>query len=237
MRGRADRSTSRTSSGRASRSSGSCAQVGGAELEDRDAQPVRPRLRQVDDEALALQHGEQVVGGGPRQAELAGERGGRHRGRPGRQQPQHRRATGPAARTSGSRRMCLGIPDRIRPPVPADAATRRPMSMGAMTVETVPTVAVSGARRSTRPTSSPSRGTARAVELAARRWPRWPARRAVVDALAGDGEPLYGVSTGFGALATRYIDPPSCARSCSARWSARTRPGRAPRSSARWSGR
>ncbi len=31
--------------------------------------------------------------------------------------------------------------------------------------------------------------------------------RASIDALAASGEPVYGVSTGFGALATRYIDP------------------------------
>ena len=31
--------------------------------------------------------------------------------------------------------------------------------------------------------------------------------RISIDALAASGEPVYGVSTGFGALATRYIDP------------------------------
>jgi len=31
--------------------------------------------------------------------------------------------------------------------------------------------------------------------------------RTVIDDLAASGEPVYGVSTGFGALATRYIDP------------------------------
>ncbi len=31
--------------------------------------------------------------------------------------------------------------------------------------------------------------------------------RAYVDALAASGEPVYGVSTGFGALATKYIEP------------------------------
>src|SRR4051812_45355947 len=31
--------------------------------------------------------------------------------------------------------------------------------------------------------------------------------RAVVDALAGDDQPHYGISTGFGALATRHIPP------------------------------
>jgi histidine ammonia-lyase len=33
------------------------------------------------------------------------------------------------------------------------------------------------------------------------------AARSAIDALAASGEPVYGVSTGFGALATRYIDP------------------------------
>ncbi len=33
------------------------------------------------------------------------------------------------------------------------------------------------------------------------------AARAHVDALAASGEPIYGVSTGFGALAVRYIEP------------------------------
>lgn len=33
------------------------------------------------------------------------------------------------------------------------------------------------------------------------------ASRAHVERLAGSGEPVYGVSTGFGALATRYIEP------------------------------
>jgi histidine ammonia-lyase len=33
------------------------------------------------------------------------------------------------------------------------------------------------------------------------------ASRARIDALAGSGEPVYGVSTGFGALATRHIPP------------------------------
>ena len=62
------------------------------------------------------------------------------------------------------------------------------------------------------------------------------ASRAVVEALADDAEPHYGISTGFGALATRHI-PASAGCSCSAAWSARTRPAPGPRSSARWSGR
>ena len=42
------------------------------------------------------------------------------------------------------------------------------------------------------------------------------AARKVVDALADDVEPHYGISTGFGALATKHI-PASSARCCSAR--------------------
>ena len=41
------------------------------------------------------------------------------------------------------------------------------------------------------------------------------ASRARIEALAARSAPVYGVSTGFGALATRHI-PPSSARSCSA---------------------
>ena len=72
---------------------------------------------------------------------------------------------------------------------------------------------------------APVRLTPEAVEAIER-------SRAVVDALAAGPVPTYGVSTGFGALATRHI-PPSSARSCSARWSARTPPAPGQRSSAR----
>ena len=40
--------------------------------------------------------------------------------------------------------------------------------------------------------------------------------RAVIDALAADVAPHYGVSTGFGALATLHIPVEKRARSCSA---------------------
>lgn len=43
------------------------------------------------------------------------------------------------------------------------------------------------------------------VELADKARDRMAATRAVIDALADDTEPHYGVSTGFGALATRHI--------------------------------
>ncbi|WP_030760055.1 histidine ammonia-lyase [Streptomyces griseus] len=44
------------------------------------------------------------------------------------------------------------------------------------------------------------------VELSAEALEALAAARAVVDALAAKPEPVYGVSTGFGALATRHID-------------------------------
>jgi len=43
------------------------------------------------------------------------------------------------------------------------------------------------------------------VQLAAEALDRIRRGRAVIDALAGDSEPRYGVSTGFGALATKFI--------------------------------
>jgi histidine ammonia-lyase len=45
------------------------------------------------------------------------------------------------------------------------------------------------------------------VRLAAGALERIRRGRAVVESLAGDAEPHYGVSTGFGALATRFIPP------------------------------
>ena len=50
-------------------------------------------------------------------------------------------------------------------------------------------------------------GTAGRWTSAPMRWPRWPQSRAIVDALADDVPPHYGISTGFGALATTSIPP------------------------------
>ena len=45
------------------------------------------------------------------------------------------------------------------------------------------------------------------VEISADAFSAMEASRAHIDRLAQSGEPVYGVSTGFGALATKYIDP------------------------------
>jgi histidine ammonia-lyase len=45
------------------------------------------------------------------------------------------------------------------------------------------------------------------VELSAESVAAIEASRAIVEDLASSGRPVYGVSTGFGALATRYIEP------------------------------
>ncbi|MFF9215826.1 histidine ammonia-lyase [Streptomyces viridosporus] len=51
-----------------------------------------------------------------------------------------------------------------------------------------------------------ARGGAR-VELSAQAMAALAASRGIVDALAAKPDPVYGVSTGFGALATRHISP------------------------------
>ncbi|NUS54798.1 MAG: aromatic amino acid lyase, partial [Streptomycetaceae bacterium] len=56
-----------------------------------------------------------------------------------------------------------------------------------------------------------ARGGAR-VELAPRALDAMATSRAVVDDLAASPRPVYGVSTGFGALATRHIGPELRAR-------------------------
>ena len=65
----------------------------------------------------------------------------------------------------------------------------------------------SGSGRCRGPPSSRSPGTGRRVELAPDAEAAIAASRAVVEALADDPVPHYGVSTGFGALANRHIPP------------------------------
>ncbi|MHB9004051.1 MAG: histidine ammonia-lyase [Coriobacteriia bacterium] len=62
---------------------------------------------------------------------------------------------------------------------------------GALRIDDVVAVAREGAR----------------VEIAPRAVEAMAASRAIIDRMAHSGEPVYGVSTGFGALATHYIDP------------------------------
>ena len=46
-----------------------------------------------------------------------------------------------------------------------------------------------------------------AVEIAAETLAMLAAKRAAIDALVASGTPVYGVSTGFGSLATTFISP------------------------------
>jgi len=97
-----------------------------------------------------------------------------------------------------------GIPDTSCLPQ-ADARTGDRFD-GRMTVDTVRTVALSGAPLDPADVVAVARDDAR-VELTEEAVQALARARSVVDELAGSGEPVYGVSTGFGALATRYIDP------------------------------
>ena len=63
------------------------------------------------------------------------------------------------------------------------------------------------------------------------------ASRAIIEALADDPEPHYGISTGFGALATRHIPAERRAAAAAQPDPLARRRRRAPRSSARSSGR
>ncbi len=59
--------------------------------------------------------------------------------------------------------------------------------------------------------------------------------RIATELIAGD-RAVYGLSTGFGALADRYIEPESPGRPAGRAWSGRTPPPWAPRSNRRWCG-
>jgi histidine ammonia-lyase len=75
-----------------------------------------------------------------------------------------------------------------------------------MTASAPSTVSVSPAPLDPREVVAVARHGAR-VELSAEALAALKRAREIVDVLAASGEPVYGVSTGFGALASRYIDP------------------------------
>ena len=202
------------------------AQVGAAELVRADPEPVAALLGQVDDEALVDEHAQQVVRRAAREPEVARDRGRRQRrGMAGEQ------LEAAAARGRRRERSCVSDARRYRAPrVGAgrcgrhgEAARRersggavsdlrqyrgeflcaggRPWSdavmfrspvtvgVGAPSLEDVVAVARDGAP----------------VELSAEALAEVAHSRRVVEALANDVVPHYGVSTGFGALATLHI--------------------------------
>ena len=73
------------------------------------------------------------------------------------------------------------------------------------------------------------------VELSAEALAGIAAAREVVDALAAKREPVYGISTGFGALANRHI--PRAAHPAAAQPDPLARRRHGPGWSARWSAR
>ena len=74
---------------------------------------------------------------------------------------------------------------------PMPSRHRVPVGVGPLSLDDVVAVARGGA----------------GVELTADALAAIAASRDIIDALAGDAQPHYGVSTGFGALATRHIEP------------------------------
>ena len=60
-------------------------------------------------------------------------------------------------------------------------------------------------------------GRGEAVEVGSGALERLERRGAAIDAMLDRGTPVYGLSTGFGALATRPSSRPSSAATCSAR--------------------
>ena len=75
-----------------------------------------------------------------------------------------------------------------------------------MTSSTPGTVSISPAPLSPLDVVAVARSGAR-VQLSEQAVAALHRARAVIDDMAASGEPVYGVSTGFGALASRYIDP------------------------------
>ena len=180
------------------------ARVGGAELERRDPEPVAALLGQVHDEALVAQHGQQVVDARARQPELARDRRRGHRRGVTAEQLQHAErvggggSVGHAASVSDPRHKPHELADSGPPGVSSGhgrhaARHGRPSSRARRRCPSTTWSAV--ARHG-------ARGRLTDEALAAIAASRRRSRRS----RARTG-PHYGVSTGFGALATRHIPP------------------------------
>ena len=204
--------------------------VGGAQLEGAEAQAVPALLGQVDDEAV-LRRGPRAGGtwstaggrGRPRARRRAADRSGTG----GAGAAGSRRRRGPRSR--GSSRSVSGIPDGIAHGGLGTACDRRCHGPCAPSS--------SAPARSRSPTSSRSPGTARASGCPTTPLAAIARGRAVVDD-ARRATPARTTASRPGSA--RWPPCPSRrtgAGTCSAAWSARTPPARAPRSSGRWSAR
>ena len=188
--------------------------VAAAELERRDAESPAPLVGQVHDEAVLLERREQVVGARARDAERRrdGARGDRTAlAREEGQDAQRLVGRGHLRPWPVARRECLGsqtqdATDRL--PRASPRVWNRPMTT--VSPPSAPTgAAVHDRRRRAAPLRpedvvAVARHGAR-VELDAAAMERVAASRTLVEALARDPEPHYGISTGFGALATTFI--------------------------------
>jgi histidine ammonia-lyase len=193
------------------------------QLESGHAEPVPSSFGQMHDEAALLQHPEQVINGGARQLQSSREGRGRNRSPLGREVAENtQRGIRCGNLRTGHR--CLSrtrvseIPDyrwrhavvrarcrwsnrgmsTISSPHRHSSATESPSAGDTVTLGSEPlsfddVVAVS--RFDARVALDPA-----ALASVA-------ATRGIIDALATDPSGHYGISTGFGALATTFIDP------------------------------
>jgi len=199
----------------------------GAELVRGHAQAVPALVGEVDDEPVLAEHREQLIGRRAGQPEVAGDGRGRDRAGLAGQVAEDRQhlvgggnlgghpaqATPPVGR---ARPGLSGIPDSVHPR--GMVARRSEVSHGGMrtddgraaatrhraTHEAGSTVTVGTGPMTTAEVVAVARHGA-GVILSSAAEAGLRASRAVVEALADDAVAHYGVSTGFGALATRHI--------------------------------
>ena len=182
--------------------------VAGAELVGRQPEAPPPLVDQVHHEAGGLQRGQQLVGRGSRQTEITRHRGRGHRPGLSPQMGQDRERLVGGRYLDRSRyrfrhpaqaSVLSGIPDTFAPHVMVRHASR--VSYGRVPATLV---SVRPAPLSPAEVVAVARDGA-AVALSAEAEHELEVGRKVVEALAHDTAPHYGVSTGFGALATRHI--------------------------------
>ena len=177
----------------------------------RRPEPVAVLVGEVDDEALVDHRVQQVVGRGPRQAARLGDPLERHRrrlARPGTAAPAACGSRPARCSWSPAVRRCLGSETDL-----VARASRRCRRAGVESRHDAhrrsrrTTVTVGTGPVSLDDVVAVARDGAGVAADATRRSRAVEAGRAVVEELAAAPTPAYGISTGFGALATRHIPP------------------------------
>lgn len=176
--------------------------VAAGELERGDAEAPAALVRHVHDEPVLFERRQQVVHRGARDGERRRQGAGGDGAALAREEGEDAQRLVGGGHLGAQESVCH---DRHRMPRAAATCDARVWNQ-TMSMQLPASVVVGGSPLTAADVVAVARHGAR-IELDADAMTRVAASRALIEGLADDPEPHYGVSTGFGALATTFIAP------------------------------